>query len=124
VQPHPPGPGVRQPSDSAHTQDIARTLASLKSKFPAAVIWFGRATGRWWAMAGAGCRAQLLEAESPSALTAALARLAIAGLPLPDSTELTRTRPQAALQASRAPYGAGSASGRPLDWTPGDSPSP
>jgi hypothetical protein len=72
MQPHPPGPGVRQPSDSAHTQDIARTLASLKSKFPAAVIWSGRATGRWWAMAGAGRRAQLLEAESPSALTAAL----------------------------------------------------
>jgi hypothetical protein len=124
VQPHTPGPTARQPSDSAPGQDIARALASLEGQFPAAVIWFGRATGRWWAMPDAGRRAQLLEAESPSALTAALARLAMAGLPRPDSRGPVPTRPQAALRASRAPYGAGLASGRPLGRTPGDSLSP
>ncbi len=85
MQPRTPGPAVRRPLDSGPGQDIARALASLEGKFPAAVIWFGRATGLWWAMADAGRRAQLLEAESPSALTAALARLAIACLPRPNS---------------------------------------
>jgi hypothetical protein len=85
VQLHTPRPTARQPADSAPGQDIARALTSLKNKLPAAVIWFGRATGHWWAMADAGRRAQLLEAESPSAPTAALARLDIAGLPRPDS---------------------------------------
>jgi hypothetical protein len=86
VQPHTPGPTARQPLDSSPGQDITRALASLEGKFPAAVIWFGRATGNWWAMADAGHRAQLLEAESPSALAAALARLDVAGLPMPDSS--------------------------------------
>ena len=109
MQPHTPGPGVRPPSDSGPTQDITRALASLESKFPTAVIWFGRATGHWWALADAGRHARLLEAESPSALTSALARLGIAGLPRPDTRGSAPTRPQAALRASRAPYGAGSA---------------
>lgn len=100
MQPHIPGPGVRRPSDSGPTQDIARALASLKSKFPAAVIWFGRATEHWWAVADAGRRAQLLEAESPSALTAARARLAMVGLPRPDSR-------------GRAPTPAGGSTGQP-----------
>ncbi len=124
MQPHIPGPGIRHPSDPDPTQSITRALTSLEGKFPTAVIWFGRATGHWWAMADAGHRAQLLEAESPSALTAALGRLGIVGLPRPDSRAPAPTRPQAVLRASPAPYGAGWASGRPLDRTPGDSPSP
>ena len=123
MQPHTPGPVVRQPPGSAPGQDIHRTLASLEGKFPSAVIWFGRATGHWWAMAGAGRRARLLEAESPSALTAALARPDIAGLSMSDSRGPAPTRPQALLRADPAPYGVRSASGRPLDGTSGDSPS-
>lgn len=118
MQPHTPGSGVRQPSDSCPTQDITRALATLESKFPAAVIWFRKATGRWWAMAAAGRRARLLEAESPSALTAALARLAIADLPRPDSRGPAPTRPQAALRNGPAPYEAGPTAG----GTPGASP--
>lgn len=101
MQPHTPWPGVRHLSDSGPTQDITRALASLESKFPAAVIWFGKATRHWWAMAGAGRRAQLLEAESPSALTAALARLGDAGLPTLNSRGPAPTRPQAVLRAGR-----------------------
>jgi len=97
VQPRTPGPGIRQPLDSGPTQDITRALASLESKFPAVVIWFGRATGHWWAMADAGRGARLLEAESPSALTAALAHLDIVGHPGPDPRVSAPTRPQAAL---------------------------
>ena len=81
MQPHTPRPGVRQHPDSGPGQDIHRALARLEGKFPPAVISFGRATGHWWAMTGAGRHARLLEPESPSALTAALARLGIAGLP-------------------------------------------
>jgi hypothetical protein len=81
VQPHDPGPAARQPLDSGPGQDRNRALASLEGKFPSVIIWFGRTTGHWWAMAGAGRRAQLLEAESPGALTATLARLDAAGLP-------------------------------------------
>lgn len=124
MQSHTPGPTASQPLYSSPGQDITRALASLKGKFPAAIIWYGRTTGHWWAMAGAERRARLLEAESPSALTAALTRLYIADLPRPDSRGPAPTRPQAALQASRAPYGAGLASCRPLGRTPGDSLSP
>jgi hypothetical protein len=99
VQPHNPKPGVRQPPDSGPGQDIHRALASIEGKFPSAVIWFGTATGQWWAMAGTGRRAQLLEAESPSALTATLARLDVAGPPGRDPRVPTPTRPQAALRA-------------------------
>lgn len=117
MQPHTPGPVVRQPSDSGCGQDIHRTLPSLEGKFPAAVIWFGRATGRWWAMAGAGRSARLLEADSPGGLTAALARLDVAGLSMPGSGGPAPTRPQALLRADPE----WSASGRPWDGTPGDS---
>jgi hypothetical protein len=103
VQPHTPGPTARQPLDSGPGQDITRAVASLEGKFPAAIIWFGRATGHWWAMVGAGRRARLLEAESPSALTAALAHLYIAGLPRPDSRGPAPTRPQAALRVCPEP---------------------
>jgi hypothetical protein len=123
VHPHTLGPGVCQPLDSGPGQSIHRALASLEDQFPSAVIWFGRATGHWWAMADAGRRAQLLEAESPSALTAALARLAMVGLPRLDSRGPVSTRPQATLRASAAPFGAGPPSGMPLDGTPGDTPS-
>lgn len=109
MQPRTPGQAARQPLDSGPGQDLYRTLASLEGKFPSAVIWFGRATGHWWAMASAGRRAQLLEAESPSALTVALARLDIVGPPRPDSRGPTPTRPQAALRPSPTPYGPGSA---------------
>lgn len=102
MQPHTPGPGVRQPPDSGPGQDIHRALASLEGKFASTVIWFGTATGRWWAMAGAGRRARLLEAESPSALTAALARLDIVGPPRPDPRVSAPTRPQAAFRAGPA----------------------
>lgn len=98
MQPHTAGPGVRQCPDSGPGQDIHRALASLEGKFPSVVIWFGMATGRWWAMVGAGRRARLLEAESPSALTAALARLDIVGPPRPDPRVSAPTRPQAAFQ--------------------------
>jgi hypothetical protein len=81
VQPHTPEPGDRQPPDSGPGQDITLALAGLESKFPTAVIWFGRTTRHWWAMAGTGRHARLLEAESPSALTVALARLHVAGPP-------------------------------------------
>jgi hypothetical protein len=97
VQPQTPGPGVRQRPDSGPGQDIHRTLASLEGKFPSAVIWFGAATGHWWALAGVGRRARLVEAESPSALTAALARLDIVGHPGPDPRVSAPTRPQTAL---------------------------
>jgi hypothetical protein len=106
VQPHTPWPGVRQPPDSGPGQDTIGALASLERMFPSAVIWFGRTTGHWWAMAGAGHRAQLLEAESPSALTAALGGLDVAGLPMSDSRGPAPTRPQAVLRSGSAPYGA------------------
>lgn len=101
MQPHTPGPPARQPLDSGPGQDIHRVLASLEGQFPSAVIWFGRATGHWWAMAGAGRRARLLEAESPSALTAALASPDIAGPSMPDAREAALTRPQAVLRVGR-----------------------
>ena len=103
MQPRTPGPAARRPLDSGPGQDINRALSSMEGKFPAAVIWYGRATERWWAMAGAERHARLLEAESPSALTAALARLDIAGLLRPDSGRPAPTRPQAALRASPEP---------------------
>jgi hypothetical protein len=109
VQPPTPGPGVRQPLDSGSGQDIQRALTSLEAQFPSAVIWFGRATRHWWAMADAGHHARLLEAESPSALTVALARLDIVDPPRPDSKGPAPTRPQAALRPSPTPYGPGSA---------------
>jgi hypothetical protein len=124
VQPHTPEPGVRQHSDSGPGRDVICAKASLESKFPAAVIWFGMATGHWWAMAGARRRARLLEADSPSALTVALARLDAAGLPLPDSCGPVPARPQAVLRGGPAPDGTRPASGRPLDGVPGDCPSP
>ena len=102
MQPHTAGPGVRRRPDSGLGQDIHRDLASLEGKFPSVVIWFGMATGRWWAMVGAGHRARLLEAESPSALTAALARLDIVGPPRPDPRVSAPTRPQVALQPGPA----------------------
>lgn len=105
MQPHTSGPGDRQPSDSGPGQDITLALAGLESKFPTAVIWFGMTTRHWWAMAGTGRHARLLEAESPSALTVALARLHVAGPPLLDSREPAPTRPQAVLRAGPAPYG-------------------
>ena len=101
MQPHTPGPGVRQPFDSGPDQDIHRALASLEGKFPSAVIWFGRATGHWWALADTGRHAQLLEAESPSALTATLTRLDIAGLSMSDARGAALTRPQAVLRVGR-----------------------
>jgi hypothetical protein len=101
VQPQTPGSGGRQPPDSGPGQDIHRALATLEGKFPSAVIWFGRATGHWWAMAGAGRHARLLEADSPSALTAALARLDIAGLSMSDASGAALTHPQAVLRVGR-----------------------
>lgn len=109
MQPHIPEPPARQPLDSDPGRDIHRALASLEGKFPTAIIWYGRATGHWWAIAGAGRHARLLEAESPSALTTALARLDITGLPRPDSRGPALTRPQADLRASPVPHGAGPA---------------
>jgi hypothetical protein len=53
-------------------------------------------------MVGAGRRARLLEAESPSALTAALARLDIIGPPRPDPRVSDPTRPQAAFRPGPA----------------------
>jgi hypothetical protein len=103
VQPYTSGPGGRQHPESGPGQDIHRALASLEGKFPSAVIWFGTATGHWWAMAGAGRRARLLEAESPSALTAALARLDIVGLSMSDSGGPAPTRPQAVLRVGPTP---------------------
>ena len=103
MQPHTPGPVTRHPSDSGPGQDIHRALASLEGKFPTAVIWYGRATRHWWAMADAGRHARLLEAESPSALTVALARLGIVGPPRPDSSGPAPTRPQAALRVGPTP---------------------
>ena len=109
MQPRTPGQAARQPLDSDPGQDLYRALASLEGKFPTAVIWYGRATRRWWAMAGAGRHVRLLEAESPSALTVALARLDIVGPPRPDSRGPAPTRPQAALRPSPTPSGPGSA---------------
>ena len=103
MQPHTFGPPVRQPLDSGPGQDIIRVLASLEGRFPAAVIWFGRTTGHWWALVGEERSAQLLEAESPGALTVALARLYIAGLPRPDSRGPAPTRPQVALRVCPEP---------------------
>jgi hypothetical protein len=103
VQPSAFGPGVHQHPDSGPGQDIHRALASLEAKFPSAVIWFGTATGHWWAMIGAGRRAWLLEAESPSALTEALARLDIVGRSMSDSGEPAPTRPQAVLRGGPTP---------------------
>ena len=97
MQPQTPGPGVRQRPDSGPWPGHPSHLASLEGKFPSAVIWFGAATGHWWALAGVGRRARLVEAESPSALTAALARLDIAGHPEPDPRVSAPTRPQTAL---------------------------
>lgn len=105
MQPHTPGPGIQQPADSGPGHDIARTLAGLEGSFPAAIIWYGRTTRHWWALAGAGRRARLLEAESPSDLAVVLARLDFAGLPLPQSTGPAPTRPQAVLRGGPAPYG-------------------
>lgn len=124
MEPRTPGPASRRPFDSGGGQDIIRALASLERRFPAAVIWFGLATGHWWAVATADHGSQLVEAESPGALTVALARLGIADPSPPGSGGPALTRPQAVLRADLVPPGTPSAPSRPRDGIAGGSPSP
>lgn len=117
MPPRTPGPHIAsRPHASGLGEDVICALTSLETRFPAAVIWFGRSTRHWWAVAGAGCRAQLLEGESPSALTTALARFDMADRPARGETRgPALTRPQKVLRAGQAPYGGRSAAGMPGD---------
>lgn len=123
MEPRTPESGSRRPSGWGGGQDILRALAGLERQFPGAVIWFGRATGHWWAMAVTGHGTRLAEAESPAALAAALARLGAGGPARPGPGGAAPTRPQAVARPGPAPPGIPPAPGHPRDGTDG-SPSP
>jgi hypothetical protein len=95
---------VALPPEERRTARTSPAPTSLEGEFPAAVIWFGRATGTGGQCPRLGRRAQLLEAESPSALTAARGRAGTVALPVttPGNTALNRHRDRARGDAGAA----------------------
>ncbi|GAA2085993.1 hypothetical protein [Actinomadura alba] len=67
-------------------------LALLEQRFPAVPLWFGQATGHWWALAGD----RLIEAHTPEHL----------------GRELERFRTRTVPSAGRSPDQAGDSTGR------------
>ncbi|RAY16820.1 hypothetical protein DPM19_01240 [Actinomadura craniellae] len=51
----------------------ASAVRELRARFPAAVVWFGPFTGRWWAMVGTDHGPRLVEAITPAELGRAIA---------------------------------------------------
>lgn len=50
------------------------SAARIEREFAGVVVWYGRATGAWWAMVGLGDDARLVEAVSPQELREAIMR--------------------------------------------------
>ncbi|MFC4913192.1 hypothetical protein [Actinomadura gamaensis] len=50
------------------TEDVALALGALRRAFPGVLIWHGKHTRRWWAMAGG----RLIEASDPRELAGRL----------------------------------------------------
>ncbi|MBE1534852.1 hypothetical protein [Actinomadura algeriensis] len=50
----------------------AATARGLQEQFPGVRVWFGAATGSWWAMVPLRDGPQLLEAETPQRLRDAI----------------------------------------------------
>lgn len=59
---------------AGHDPKTARPLASLRSAYPLAMIWFGRHTRRWWALVATASGDRLLEASTPAGMAADLGK--------------------------------------------------
>ena len=96
------GPPVQAPGDRVAA---AEELARLCRAYAGVPVWYGQATGEWWAaLAGAGNAGELMiSAPSPGALDRMLARRGIRP-PMPDAPHV----PAGACRAARLP-GAGEA---------------
>ncbi|MDL4771523.1 MULTISPECIES: hypothetical protein [Thermomonosporaceae] len=46
----------------------ARTVQGLQEQFPGVRVWFGRATGSWWALVPSRGGPRLVEAPTPEGL--------------------------------------------------------
>jgi hypothetical protein len=61
-------------------RDRRRVAVRLERWFPGSLVWFGAATGHWWAAVPVFGSWRLVEAVSPEELGEALARLPVAGV--------------------------------------------
>ncbi|WP_018655186.1 hypothetical protein [Actinomadura flavalba] len=64
-----------EPSPAAQ----AATVRGLQEQFPGVRVWYGRATGSWWAMVPLGGGSRLLEAAQPQALRDSIMQVRAAG---------------------------------------------
>ncbi|WP_019634059.1 hypothetical protein [Actinomadura atramentaria] len=64
-----------QPSAAA----TAAAVRGLQEQFPGIRVWYGRATGSWWALVPSGGGPRLLEATAPQALRDAIANARAVG---------------------------------------------
>lgn len=68
------GPGSRrtaEPTLASPPEEIRRTrLRHLQNQFPGVRVWYGAATGSWWALHGG----ELVEASTPEGLAEQIRR--------------------------------------------------